>query len=79
MSQALHNRTPEESLPWYRYGMVWLVILLPLSVVVASMFTIALAVKNAPVILTPDKPVVEAKITSSKDRSEDQLAAPATN
>ena len=41
----------ESSLPWYRYGMVWMVIALPLIVVVASMITMSIAFKNSPEIL----------------------------
>ena len=43
----------EIELPWYRYGMVWMVILLPLLVVVASSFTIYIAYDNAPDIVPP--------------------------
>ena len=45
--------TQEIELPWYRYGMVWMVILLPMLVVVASSFTIYIAYDNAPVIVPP--------------------------
>jgi hypothetical protein len=39
-----------ESLPWYRYGMVWLIIMLPATVVVAALFTVAIAMQNAPIL-----------------------------
>lgn len=45
--------TEEVELPWYRYGMVWMVILLPMLVVVASSFTIYIAYDNAPDIVPP--------------------------
>ena len=54
MSYKTSTHNGPESLPWYRVGMVWLVILLPLTVVIASMFTIALAHKHAPdLIINP--------------------------
>ncbi len=39
------DKTP---VPWYRVGMVWLMIGLPLLAVVASLTTVVIAVKNAP-------------------------------
>ena len=47
----------DSALPWYRFGIVWMVICLPLLVVIASMFTIMIAHKNAPVLIdqTPVK------------------------
>lgn len=60
------------TLPWYRYGMVWIVILLPVSVVIASMFTIAVAFKNAPIItnkpIEQPLPVLESQIRSTPER-----------
>lgn len=47
------QQSHEPSLPWYRYGMVWMVILLPLMVVAASTVTVYIAHQNAPVITTP--------------------------
>ena len=45
------SRFVEPSLPWYRYGMVWMVIALPFIVVVASMVTMSIAFKNAPQVI----------------------------
>lgn len=39
-------------LPWYKVGMVWLMIGLPAIVVVASMTTLVIAHKNAPTIIS---------------------------
>ncbi len=36
---------------WYRFGMVWMMIALPLIAVVASLTTVAIAYKNAPQII----------------------------
>ncbi|GAB4550028.1 MAG: hypothetical protein IV105_21880 [Rhizobacter sp.] len=44
----------KKSVPWWRVGMVWLVLAGPLSVMVASFFTIRLALLHAdPVIKDP--------------------------
>ena len=45
----------EKSLPWYRYGMVWMVIALPLIVVAASMVTISIAFSNPPQVISGGK------------------------
>jgi hypothetical protein len=37
--------------PWYRYPMVWMIILLPMIAVVASIATLIVASKNAPLLL----------------------------
>ena len=42
--------TVEKSLPWYRYGIVWLVIILPAIAVTASVTTLYIAHQNAPEI-----------------------------
>ena len=41
----------QASLPWYRYGMVWMVIALPLIVVIASLVTISIAFSNSPEVI----------------------------
>jgi len=68
----MNNQTENTSLPWYRYGMVWMVILLPLIVVVASIITMAIAIKHAPIIV--DKEIIEntehEKINLTPDRDE---------
>lgn len=38
------------SLPWYRYGIVWLVWLLPAIAVAASLTTLYIAAQNQPQI-----------------------------
>jgi hypothetical protein len=40
------------ALPWYKVGMVWIMIGLPFTVVVASMVTLVIAHQNAPIIIT---------------------------
>ncbi len=61
-----------EILPWFRYGMVWMVILLPLLVVVASLITVVIAHNHAPVII--DKPALNA--VSDEDEPHRQTAQP---
>ena len=41
-----------KSVPWYKIGMVWVMIGLPFSVVVASMVTMVIAYQNAPIVIT---------------------------
>ena len=53
----------EASLPWYHYGMVWMVIALPLIVVVASMVTISIAFNNSPEII-PSKQQQKSEVKS---------------
>ncbi|MGB1011250.1 MAG: hypothetical protein ACPGVP_16120 [Thiolinea sp.] len=46
------NNTIENNLPWYRYSIVWLVIILPMIAVAASITTLYIAHQNAPEIST---------------------------
>jgi len=48
-THSIEDKT--ESLPWYRYPMVWMIILLPLIAVVASIATFIIASDNAPLLL----------------------------
>jgi hypothetical protein len=51
---------PEASVPpWWRVGMVWLIVGGPLVVVVASLCTVAIAVSGAEEVLT--RPAVSVK------------------
>jgi uncharacterized protein len=50
------------SLPWWRYGMVWLVIGGPAAVVVACIATLVIAVTHPdPVLRTAEVPAVQAR------------------
>lgn len=40
--------------PWWRVGMVWLVLAGPLAVVVAGLITLAIALQSAEPVLQPD-------------------------
>ena len=42
----LHSST--QKLPWYRYGIAWLVVVLPLIAVAASLTTLYIAIENQP-------------------------------
>lgn len=46
------NQVTQLSPPWYRVGMVWLMVGLPAIVVVASLVTVVIAYKNAPEIIS---------------------------
>lgn len=54
-----HENKAISCLPWYRYPMVWFVILLPMSVVAASFVTMAIAFEHAPEIV-PTGAVIES-------------------
>ncbi len=46
----------EQGRPWWRYPIVWLVVGGPLAVVIASLFTVGIAVRNVdPVLDTSPK------------------------
>jgi hypothetical protein len=47
-----NTSTKINTTPWYKIGMVWIMIGLPFSVVVASMVTMVIAYQNAPIIIT---------------------------
>jgi hypothetical protein len=58
MAETAMSAAPreEESTPWWRIGMVWLVLGGPLAVVVAGLVTAAIAVDGAEEVLTRPKP-----------------------
>lgn len=56
--------------PWWRFGIVWMVIGGPLSVVVASLVTAVVAWKHIDPVITPERPGVAA------ERAGDDVAAP---
>jgi hypothetical protein len=69
MNTTSKQRAPQPDkpvTPWWRIGMVWLVLAGPLAVVVASLATAAIAVDGAEEVLT--KPV-SAKTLSAGDAS----------
>lgn len=56
-ANARRRESAPPVMPWWRIGMVWLVIGGPLAVVVASLVTAAIAVHGAEEVLThPGKP-----------------------
>ena len=58
MSATPRNDSPP-ALPWWRYGMVWLVIGGPVSAVIAGLTTVWIAERNADVEII-DPPAVSA-------------------
>jgi uncharacterized protein len=52
----------DHATPWYRHGMVWLVIGGPAAVVVAGIATLVIAIKHPdPVLQTTATPAVQAR------------------
>lgn len=49
-----HNHAIKQSAPWFKQFWPWFLIALPGSVVLASIFTLYLAVQHAPVVIKKD-------------------------
>ena len=49
--QQAIKKYKDDNQPWYRIGMVWLMIGLPFVVVVASLATVVIAYQNSPHII----------------------------
>lgn len=47
---SINDQTKQKSPPWYKVGMVWLMLGLPAVVVVAALCTAVIAYQNAPEI-----------------------------
>jgi hypothetical protein len=63
------SKNLENNQAWYKYPMVWLVIGLPFIAVVASLATVVIAHKNAPIVIEHNesyKSVLNNKNTSKK-------------
>ena len=68
MTAASAPASTTDTLPWWRVGMVWLVLGGPAAVVLACIVTVTLAVKGAEPVLTTqsaekfsDKPAVQGR------------------
>jgi len=69
----------KKSVPWWRVGMVWLVLAGPLSVMVASFFTIRLALLHAdPVIKDPVASSQVSPALTPAVKARNHAATPAT-
>ena len=69
----------KKSVPWWRVGMVWLVLAGPLSVMVASFFTIRLALLHAdPVIKDPIASSQVSPALTPAVKARNHAATPAT-
>lgn len=71
-----------ETTPWWRVGMVWLVVGGPLTVVVAAIVTAVIAIRGADIIVTdvpttvPQAGQVEAQTPAIAARNHAATAAP---
>ena len=68
MTAASATASTTDTLPWWRVGMVWVVLGGPAAVVLACIVTVTLAVKGAEPVLTnqsaekfSDKPAVQGR------------------
>lgn len=70
------------SAPWWRFGMVWLVVAGPLIVVVAAVATAVIAIRGADVVITevpssvPQSGEVQAQTPAMAARNHAATAAP---
>jgi hypothetical protein len=74
---ATPSATPAVNRPWYREPMVWMVIGGPLVVVIASIVTVTIAVRNpdpvlpreampAPTVVAPERMTPEERLQAEK-------------
>jgi hypothetical protein len=78
-----HKQLSDENLPWYRQFWPWFIIALPAAVVIASFFTLWLAISNPDhLVLDEDEyrqlkselkaqPAIKKKPDNKPDKSED--------
>jgi hypothetical protein len=63
-ARARPTSQPEKTEPWWRVGMVWLVLGGPAAVVVAAVFTAVIAVRGADKVVTEaQRPAAEAPVS----------------
>lgn len=72
---ATHSRSddPHEIRPWYRQFWPWFVLALPASAVVASLFTVYIAMREAPVLVVDD--YAKIGLATHRKMERDRLAA----
>ncbi len=79
MTKQARKPSEEPTKPWWRYGMVWLVISGPLIVVVAGIVTAVIAVRGADAL--PDEATTSARSGSEAPalKARNHAATPADN
>ena len=79
MPQSENNQTgqPEQSKPWWRYPIVWMVVAGPLAVVVASFYTASLAIKHVDPVLDTSAGQVRAPSEAPAVQARNHSAEPA--
>lgn len=65
------NNTQNESRPWYKIPMVWFVMALPLTAVVASIITLVIAAKHSPDVIQHNRH--SSKIITPVDSEKTEL------
>ena len=79
MSQS-ENKQPgqtEQSKPWWRYPIVWMVVAGPLAVVVASFYTASLAIKHVDPVLDTSAGQVKTPSQAPAVKARNHSAEPA--
>jgi hypothetical protein len=69
---SMRRAEPEPAPPWYRQFWPWFLIALPSSAVVASAFTVYLAVREAPVLVVDD--YAKIGLATHRKMARDRLA-----
>jgi hypothetical protein len=62
-----------KTLPWWKYGYVWLVIMGPVAVVLASLVTVWLTIHSPDPIVTPDYYRQGIEINKTLEQSDGSL------
>lgn len=74
---ATENLAPVNNPPWWKLPIVWLVIGGPAAVVVASLFTVGIAVKNVDPVLDTSKGQVKSAVEVPAVQARNHAASPA--
>jgi len=70
------NRPPVSNPPWWKLPIVWLVIGGPATVVVASLFTVGIAVKHVDPVLDTSKGHVKSSMEEPAVQARNHAASP---
>ena len=77
MTQS-HTPPATDNPPWWKLPIVWLVIAGPAAVVVASLFTVGIAIKHVDPVLDTSKGQVRSQVEAPAVQARNHAASPAT-
>ena len=70
------NRPPVSNPPWWKLPIVWMVIAGPACVVVASLFTVGIAIKHVDPVLDTSKGHVRSSVEEPAVQARNHAASP---